>query len=386
MKPVKILIDPFYVNGWPYHLLPRILLSKGAPLKALSRLLPGDGLGPLPRWAFGPGGFDGMDLGFSYTRLLRPDLSLRDRVVARYRRSRWPVFAFHATFGGGARLFADTAMELSEGNERARRGLRSQIQAAAAISGRGAILVVHLGAVLDSARRSLERALRVLSDVLPEAEERGVILALENMPSPVRGRYYLGADYRDLQRALRDLPSPCLKVCFDWGHANQYAGLFAEQTGKRDVSGYRKTFGYCREMVEELGPEIVYAHIHYNRSHCRDLASAGPASGDEHMPLNRIPPEELPAFSSTLRLLFERSSIRETGRVNLELIPRRVFGRYPVFPTGSSRCEQMASLGLLRALVEEQHGPSFLGWSCSLSQEGLSVRHSEVARGNPASP
>ncbi len=382
---MKILIDPFYVNGWPFHLLPRILLTKGAPLKSLVRLLPGDGLGPFPRWAFGPGGFDGMDLGFSYTRILRPDLSLRDRVVARYKRARWPVFAFHATFGGGAPFFSDTAMELSDGSERARRGLRSQIQAAAAIAGKGAILVVHLGAVLDSVSQSLDRAVRVLADVLPAAEEKGVILALENMPSPVRGRSYLGADYRDLRKVLRALPSPCLKVCFDWGHANQYAGLFAEQTRKKDIGSYRKTFGYCREMVEELGPEIVYAHIHYNRSHCRVRASAGPASGDEHMPLTRIPLQEVSAYSDTLQLLFDRSSMRKTGRVNLELIPRQVFGRYPVFPTGSSRREQMGSLGLLRGLIGQQDGLSSRAWPCSSAPADLSARKSGGTREVPAS-
>lgn len=382
---MKILIDPFYLNEWPFHLLPRILLTKGAPLKCLTGLLSGDGMGPFPRWAIGPGGFDGMDLGFSYTRLLRPDLSLRDQIVARYKRVRWPVFAFHATFGGGAPFFADTAMELSEGSERARRGLRSQIQAAEAIAGKGAILVVHLGAVLDSITPSLERATRVLADLLPVAEEKGVILALENMPSPVRGRSYLGADYRDLRKVLQALPSPCLKVCFDWGHANQYAGVFAEQTRKRDIAGYRKTFGYCREMVEELGPEIVYAHLHFNRSHCRDQASAGPASGDEHMPLTRIPPREVPAFSETLRLLFERSSIWKTGRVNLELIPRQVFGRYPVFPTGSSRREQLGSLGLLRILIRQQDGCSFRECGCSSRESVLSVSQSEVVRGFSAS-
>lgn len=325
-----------------------------------------------------------MDLGFSYTRLLRPDLSLRERVVARYKRARWPIFAFHATFGGGAPFFADTAMELSDGSERARRGLQSQIRAAAAIAGKGAILVVHLGAVLDSASQSLERATRALADVLPVAEEKGVVLALENMPSPVRGRSYLGADYRDLKKVLRDLPSPCLKVCFDWGHANQYGGLFAEQTHKKDIASYRKTFGYCKEMVEELGPEIVYAHIHYNRSHCRVRASAGPASGDEHMPLTRIPPREVSAYSDTLQLLFDRSSLLETGRVNLELIPRQVFGRYPVFLTGSSWREQMGSLGLLRALIGQQDSSSSRAWPGSWTPAGLSSRKSEVTREVPA--
>jgi len=354
---VKILIDPCYVRYYPFHLLPRILLSNGTRLHRFLRRISGSGLGMFPRWAFGPEGFDGMDLGISYTRLLRPDLSLRERVLSRYRKARWPIYAFHATFQGGARFFADTAMELSEDNDRTRRGLRNQIRAAAEIAGRGAILVLHLGAATGSVKASLQRTIRLLEAELPYAEEKGVILAAENMPRPIGGRYFLGADYRDLKEVFKALPSPFLKACFDWGHANSYAELFASQGGRSPTENDLRTFGYCREMIQELGREIVYAHIHYNRSHRRtdDQVFAG---GDEHMPLTRIPPADWDAFCGTLRLLTEISSIQNSGRINLELIPRRFFGFYSVFPSGSSRCEQASSLRLLRDVLDQASGRS----------------------------
>lgn len=355
---VKILIDPFYVNSYPFHVVPRIFLPDGNGLGRLMGGLPGSGLGSFPRRAFGPEGFDGMDLGFSYTRLLRPDLSLREGVLSRYRRSKWPIHAFHATFRGGPRFFAETAMEISEDGERALRGLRSQIQAAGDIGGRGTILVIHLGVLADSLEASLRKVIRRLESVLPLAEDRGVILAAENMPRPVGGRYFLGADYRDLKRVLQALPSPFLRVCFDWGHANNYAGIFASQEGRSPMEGYLKGFGYCRELIQELGQDIAYAHIHYNRSHLQDAGRALKPR-DEHMPLTRIPSGDWDAFCRTLQLLIEVSSIRHTRRINLELIPRRMFGFYSVFPTGSSRAEQMSSLKLLREILEpESRTPS----------------------------
>ena len=102
---MKILIDPCYVNTYPYYLLPKIFQI---PIDRYSRTFSGKRngwIGPFPWWAFGPQGFDGMDLGFSYTYLLRSDLSLREDVLEQYRRAHWPIHAFHATFDGGYRIF-----------------------------------------------------------------------------------------------------------------------------------------------------------------------------------------------------------------------------------------------------------------------------------------
>ncbi len=295
-----------------------------------------------------------MDLGFSYTSLLRSDLSLCEKTLALYREARWPIHAFHATFTGGSRFFEDTVLELTDDDERTRRGVRNHILAAAAIAGPGSILVLHLGTVKGSSEKAMERSLRVLEAFLPLAEEKRVILALENMPRPSSdNRIHLGADYRELQRVLDRLRSPCLKICLDWGHANDYAEVFATKEGRAPLDAYIRSFGYCREIIEELGKEIVYAHIHYNRNH----ESLGEASGpcrDEHMPLTRIPPQYWDPFCDTLSLLMEKSSIRETGSINLELIPRRFFGCYTALPTGGGLREQLESVRLLRGLLNSE--------------------------------
>ncbi len=349
---MKILIDPAYVNPRPFHLLGKFL---GLPLDRFVHPLfwkRREWIGPFPWRSFGPEGFDGMDLGFSFTNLFRADLSLREEVLEQYRAVRWPIRTFHSTFAGEARLFRETALNLPEEGERTRRGLRNQIRAAREIGGRDTVLVLHPGVVRTDPAGDLENVVRMLESCLPLAEEKRVVLALENMPRSVGGTRYLGGDYEELLGVLERLPSPCLKVCIDLGHANNYAEIKARENGEKPVAAYLARFGYCREMIRELGEEIVYAHIHYNRSHIlRDEARQ--RNFDEHIPLSRIPGPDWDEFRSTLDLLREKTSVCRTGYVNLELVPRRMFGFYEVMSTGGSLQEQMRSVRLLREVLTD---------------------------------
>ncbi len=359
----RLLIDPLYTNFYPFHLIPRMLAARpGSASRLFSRWRP---RGPAlhVRRAYGPGLFDGMDLGFTYTGILDKELNLRDEVLDDYQRRSWPIHAFHATFGGGSPLFFETQMDLTEDTERTRRGLRNQVLAAQALKGKDAILVVHLGRTRGSPQQAFARSMAVLGSVLPPVEEHGITLAIENMPRCPPGAHYLGSDYRELRQVLGTLRSPQVKVCLDWGHANNYSRSFAQEMSRRPIEAYVRTFGYCREMIDELGPDIVYAHVHYNRSH-RLEGSEFFEEYDEHMPLTRIPEEERGTFKEVITLLVEKTSIRQRGLINLELIPRRLFGFYKVFPTGSTRKEQLESARLLRQALRDP----ISGSSCSVGQ------------------
>ena len=279
-------------------------------------------------------------------------MTLCEKTLAQYQKAHWPIDAFHGTFTGGSKFFESTALELTVDDERTRRGVLNHILAAAAIGGPGSILVLHLGTVKGRPEKDLERAARVLESFLHLAEKKRVILALENMPRPDK-RVHLGADYRELRKVLNMLPSPYLKVCLDWGHANDYAEVFARKEGRTPLEAYIRTFGYCREIIEELGKDIVYAHVHYNRNH-ENLGKASEPCRDEHMPLTRIAPWYWEGFCETLALLMEKSSIREMGRINLELIPRRFFGCYTTLSTGAGLHEQLESVKLLRGILDSE--------------------------------
>jgi sugar phosphate isomerase/epimerase len=352
---IKILIDPTYVNPRPFHILPKFFplpVMSFPPLFWRSR----SWTGPFPWWAFGPEGFDGMDLGLTYTYLFRPDLSLREVVLEQYRRARWPIRAFHATFSGEARFFRETALDLSSNGERTRRGLLNHIRVATKLGGPGTVLVLHPGSIRTRKSDAMDNMLKNLEICLPEAEKKQVVLALENMPRSMGRRRYMGSDYGDLCHVLETLPSPCLKVCLDLGHANNYGEVHARERGTVDVEGYLRRFGYCREMIRALGCEIVYAHIHYNRSHILS-EEARSRNFDEHMPLSHVPAPCWPAFRETLRLLLRETSVLRKGCVNLELVPGSLFGFYRVMPMGAGLWEQMASVRLLRDVLEEC-GPS----------------------------
>ena len=352
---IKILGDPCYLNMYPFHLIPRILQNFRVPGSGLFALRNGNVTGPFPHWALGADGYDGMDLGFTYTHLFRSDLSLREEVLSQYRQVRWPIYAFHATFEGGAPFLKDTALNLTKDEERTRRGLKNHIRAAGEIGGPDTILVLHLGISPAEKEKCLEGIARLLSSYLPLAEEKQVILAVENMPGSVRGKTPLGADYRDLKNLLEMIPSPYLKICLDLGHANSYAEFFARQEGRMPLDEYVKGFGYCREMIQELGKEIVYAHVHYNRSHIQGQ-EVGKEKKDEHMPLTHIPMEHWDAYSRILQLMIQETSITRTKRVNLELIPRRFFGCFTVFPTGGCLSESLESARVLRKILNGHSG------------------------------
>jgi len=349
---MKILIDPAFVNARPSHLLPKFL---GVPV---DRIVPSQlwrkpfWIGPFPHWAFGPDGYDAMDLGLTYTYLFRPDLSLREGVLESYRRCGWPIRAFHATFSGEARFFRETAMNLAGPEGRSRRGLRNHIRAASEIGGGGSILVIHPGTVDGESRSAaMENLMRNLDACLPQAERHRVVLALENMPRSMGATSYLGADYEELRTVLDAFPSESLQVCLDVGHANNYAEVRALSDGGGGVEGSLRDFGYCREVIRELGPRIVYAHVHYNRSHLL-REEARNRNFDEHMPLSHVPWTCWRAFRETLCLLLRESAISRSGWINLELVPARLFGVYRVMPMGSGLREQKASAQLFRELLD----------------------------------
>jgi len=141
-----------------------------------------------------------------------------------------------------------------------------------------------------------------------------------------------------------------VKVCLDWGHANNYSRFFARDNRREPLEQYVRQFGYVREMIDELGKDIGYAHIHYNRSHIL-TGEAFFEEYDEHMALSRIPLEEREAFAGVIARLVRATSVQEIGLLNLELIPKRFFGIYKAFPTGSTLKEQLASVTLLRQMV-----------------------------------
>lgn len=139
--------------------------------------------------------------------------------------------------------------------------LRKSIQLASRLG--AGHLTLHLGnfyrfAIWANPRiHALERLVRVLRQIVPEAEASGVKLALENMiPIPPEAGYmFLGDNIQDFHYIFQHIQSPALVFCLDIGHANVAEGSL--------------------KYVEKLGEKLVSAHFHDNKGEYDDHLNVG---------------------------------------------------------------------------------------------------------------
>ena len=95
-------------------------------------------------------------------------------------------------------------------------------------------------------QEALERLIDSLRSVLPLCRRKRVVLALENVnPMPRDSEFfYLGDSMDDLTYVFQKLPSACIRLCLDVGHANTNEGPL--------------------EYVKRFGKKIVAVHYHDN--------------------------------------------------------------------------------------------------------------------------
>ena len=110
---------------------------------------------------------------------------------------------------------------------------------------------------LDDYCNALIRSLEIL---LPEAEKCGVVIALENIWTPLNHS-------RQLLRVMEHFRSPNLGLCYDSGHANlmEKGPLFLDRTC---VPGIWNDLGIPVEweenLIEKMSPWLVNCHLHDN--------------------------------------------------------------------------------------------------------------------------
>ena len=189
------------------------------------------------------------------------------------------VRALHAPYGVGYDFSSPLTSERAQAVDRMLPALDLLAAVAAGVGGRGPgaarsdpsdlsdpsdrsdapdpgppFLVLHPAANSDSGmsrkerRTAMRRVAESLVALLPAAEERGLRLALENMPPTIAG-------YRidDLIEIVTTVASPTLGLCFDTGHAHMV--------------------GKAAKMWAKAAPHVIAMHAHDNRR--RD---------DDHLP------------------------------------------------------------------------------------------------------
>lgn len=341
---MKYLIDPNYVNPRPYNLVPDTL----AYMTGLELLREINLIGKLDKKAFSK--FDGLDLNLVIASLFKDDENKsRWKKIEKLKKKNWNICAFHGGHENLPKQFKYMTTNLAEDTSLTRSKILSQLEVAEYLSPLKDLIIVYHPGLVKKGCKNLKATLKNLEFAVREAENRKLVIAIENMPrAETDGDYYIGSDYKDLKKILEEIRSPNLGICFDWGHANNYSKIFALDNKKS--GDYVKRFSYHKEMLEELNKKIIYSHIHYNFSHL----ILDPYEGeDEHRPLTKIPATELKDYAETIKDLVNKTSIKKHGHILLELLPHKIFGFYEFCKTGSTREDQYESLSLLKSMIGE---------------------------------
>ncbi len=109
------------------------------------------------------------------------------------------------------------------------------------------VLVVHPGKISGDRKKSLGSMVGNLKKLSSSAENRGIVLGLENKEGTDPTNLCCTVD--DLVRVIRDIDSPFLKATFDIGHANLTCG---------------GDMGKLREFARGLNGHAVHVHVHDN--------------------------------------------------------------------------------------------------------------------------
>lgn len=185
---------------------------------------------PMVRWV----GSTGVQLFFNPEGQADPAAARREAEAAGL-----TVRSIHLPFGAGYDISSPAEAERRTAVAR----LIGALDAAATVG--AAFGVLHPSWIIDAAITARERRQRgrhvaeSLRAIAPEAEARGVRLALENMPPPL-----IGDRIEDLIAIVEAAENDSVGICFDTGHAHQR--------------------GRVPRMWRKAGPRIVTMHLHDN--------------------------------------------------------------------------------------------------------------------------
>ncbi|OGF26300.1 hypothetical protein A2303_03830 [Candidatus Falkowbacteria bacterium RIFOXYB2_FULL_47_14] len=341
---MELLTDPSFVTACPWALVPDSL----ADMLNCQKIRGLNLVGSLNRRAMKI--FSGLDLNLTVTGagIFKDEYNhFRPERLEKFIGRKWPIYAFHGGHENLRRQFRHMETRLEDDSAITRSKLFNQIWAARLLSAAPEPVIVFHPGFLKQKAKIPSAVMRNIGYAVSLAEDLGVTIALENMPRASKG-YYIGSDFRDLKTILRDIKSAHLGVCFDWGHANNYAGDYARENNRG--GDYINAFGYQHEMISELNKDIVYAHLHFNLNH----RLADPSDkDDEHLSLVGLTPAESEAYKKTIRDLVSFTAIEKFGYALLEVFPKKVFDLYPFWPTGSNRKKQYESVKILRRMTED---------------------------------
>lgn len=164
-----------------------------------------------------------------------------------------PYFAASSTYP------QDVLVDTANMDASAFRLIRESMEIAARLGSRAVVL--HPGRINGDHEKAFTAMVSNLKMLADDAEERGVMLGLENKEGTDPNNLCIHAE--ELIRAVEEVNSDNLGVTFDIGHANLTCG---------------GNMVKLREFALKIAPYVVHVHVHDNRGIWLEQYD-----GDEHM-------------------------------------------------------------------------------------------------------
>lgn len=366
-KEIKQLLEFYTAIKRPYGVLLDMLVAAYPRLRKLSNLR--SSIGKPNKKFTETVGYDGFELGLWANSLFKPDWKLDKKGLARVEKSPYKFPRFHACFEMLPKRFKGIHLNLaSDDIESNIKALRSHIEVARAGSSvKQPLLVIHPGYVKseDQKREGIRNLIKTLNTVIPYAEEKNVILGLENLlwNSEI---YYMGVDIDEIVEVIDAVNSKYLKSVFDWGHLNTSA--YAHKVSNPTE--------FINDQIKKLGKRIAHVHLNYN-SCCEEgykeyvpsykkffntFVGSRPQEKegsvtevlDQHLPITAATGKYREQYTENLLTIFNHSDIfNYGGYITHEVDPKQFFGIIPFNKRGAGLEEHVKDINYIKKVVSK---------------------------------
>lgn len=365
---IKILVSSLTATPSPFYLLRDMVSRKFGFLEFLRKK--SKALKEFDVKFLAEDMYDGLELNFPGLGLFDEDWNVNKIRILDYKKSGYPFLSFHGCYDSFSKSYKGLYFNLASSDDYVVKALKSQIDVASILGQEKPILVLHPGFVDHCGKeKAIDNLLYNLESCLIYAKNKGVVVTLENIGWDPAKRTLCNF-VEDFEYIRRRLGNENLKITLDLGH------LFTQALNWR----FRKKWDvrnleHVRYFIESLAGNIVHAHLHYNSCHhyynnisvmlrrsltrwyyvvfllwsrfnksvqknyYNDLL-------DEHLPINRADKKSL----AIIKILLEKSAIKDYGKITFEFTPKRVF-RFVAVKSGAEMADHLASLRLLRGMM-----------------------------------
>lgn len=325
---MKLLLTSVFAFQHPAYLIPTAINTLFKYKHGLYEVFPT--IGTVKEALFREGLYEGIELDLLSSGVInRSTMTIDVRRLDLFKKQHIPVESVHAIYPLIQMDVSPTEyLNLAVFHEKITRGLKAHIELTSQLVKTFPLLVVHPGIIPNAVplNTGIWNVISNITSVLKQLEKTNVTLCLENV-APIRryGVQAVGDDWQTLQKIVRAINHPQVKVVYDMGHANLSARHHYEMNQKVLHTDYLSEFEYHYKFIRELRDDIVFAHLSYNPAHLLDkkVSRRERISGyDFHQGLNKADKCSLMEVKKVIRYLMGNTNIQSYGdKILVEMSP-----------------------------------------------------------------